>query len=241
MAGKRITDLQLVPLLYPHDYFPAARDNQTIRVPGSAMVASHIYEGHKRINDYTSQKYLYIASTDQEFEIAATMNNATVAIASDVLVVKFKGGDAFPPGFRVDLVSVIPVTIDMHYPEAFSYTFLDPETNLTNQVNGFFYGGGADINPYECVRIIHGTTNTWIKLRVGGATAAAQPQTQSSTPEVVEVDLPPIVVAPPTVVVVTGNKLNLASISNTSTELVTIGNSTTTLESINGTNAYPLG
>ena len=230
MAGKRITDLPLVPLLYPIDYIPVARDNQTLRIAGSAVVASHIYEPHRKVNEFTSRKYQYLE--DNTLTITPEMNNTAVAIPNNVVTITISTTGAFKLGLQVDLFSISEYAVEVKIPLQFSYSYITADGEITENARGVFKGYGSSINPYEMLKLVHIAPGVWIRIPQGGNTQALQlpPETYAvEEPRVGEMEAPVIIDT-------TGNKLDLIAIDGRS--IVSIGDSSTTFVSIQGSAAY---
>ena len=234
MAGKRITDLPLVPILYPFDYFPAARDTQTIRVPGSAMVASHIYEPHRKINHYSSQKYF---TTDgATFTITNSMNNGKLVVTEGNIIIKISNlpADAFELGFQFEIFSASTTVVQLDLPlEDFSYYYHSLIDEEVYEGSGTMYGRGMSINPYEYMRLVHVAPNIWTRAAAGSSPLG---NVVENINEVTEVPVTPVA---PTIINTSGNNLDLSTINGTDT-LVSIGSNQTTFISINGAAAYTI-
>lgn len=235
MAGKRITDLSLAPTLFPFDYIPVARDTQTVRVPGSAFIASDIYEPHRLVNEYSSQKYLFVES--DTLTITDLMNNAFIGVDTDILNVVIDSNGIYPLGFQVEIFSARDTTIKVNLQETFSF-----KTPGDIPASAAFKGRGGDINAFESLRLIYIKPNIWLKLPVAaGAVATPTAVTIIETTQPPVVELPPLPTETVVVVDTTGTKPDLVSIfvlDGVTTELVSIGSTSTTLQAINGNNAY---
>lgn len=228
MAGKRITDLTLAPVLYPIDSIPVARDNQTIRLPGSAFVGSDVYEPHRILNAYSSRKYLYL--TDNELEITPDMNNMVVAVASNAIAISIGASDAFQLGLCVELFSVSRLTVNVAFPDHFQYKYVSTG-GVTTASSGEFRGTGDTINPYETLKIVHIAPGFWLRIPQGGYTVGdvIAPENSSVAP-------PEQTITAPTIIDISGSKLDLVSVNGTS--LVSIADSNQTFISIQGSAAY---
>lgn len=231
MAGKRITDLTLAPLLYPIDFIPVARDTQTMRVAGSAVVASHIYEPHRIVNEFSSQKYFL--AEEGGFTILPSMNNGKIVITGSQIDVSFANelNSPFELGFEFELFSAFSKAVHINLPrkDIGYYYKVNGSSFLTT---GVLYGGAIEsLNPYESVRIVHLAPGIWTIVSQGNAAI------ETSIVTLPEVNVIDNLVVPTIVIATSGVPLDLTSIDEVNT-YASIANSSVTFVSINGASAY---
>lgn len=245
MAGKRITDLALAPTLFGIDYIPVARDTQTVRVPGSAIMTTNGYESDRAANLYARRKYELLDGVSN-YVIRPDSNNKNVVIdnvSNFSPSISKDNGEYFPLGFEIDFTSLDMEGFSFTMNNRGIYSFVNNNGELASEQPFSVFGGVNHMDAYDTIRVSHIAPNVWLKrtIMMGDdpvANAIIINAAASQQPIAAYVD--DSISLSAVVIDTTGAVLSATTIASQGTYLATIASSSTTMVSIQGANAYTL-